>query len=275
MSPIETANGYCHVCGQDETFHSFEPLDFPCKRNSFICQNCGASGRNRHIAKSILERFPLENKVNSLTEFADYFTGNVFVTSSKGAIPDALAKLKGLVCSEYIDGVAAGEFKDSVLCQDIQRTSFQDDSFDLVITEDVLEHVPFPEQAFLEIKRILRPGGHHISTIPVKWDLEKSRPRAIIKDGVLSNLLEPEFHLDPTRAEGILAFTDYGQDIVDRFCSLIGPSELITAHLDLEMEKQFAIYNNWVFISRKSSPNKPSIGGLGSTLAQKMLGFFR
>ncbi|VWM19940.1 class I SAM-dependent methyltransferase [Burkholderia lata] len=262
MEPTQIVRGYCHVCGSSAIFKSYEPIDFPCKRNSFLCENCGSSARNRHIAKSILDLWSGRGSRASLGKFAKKFRGTVFVASTTGAIVESLAPLGNrLVVSEYVDGAASGEHRDGKLCEDIQATSFDDCSFDLVITEDVLEHVPHPDMAFAEIRRILKPGGYHVATIPVKWHLVESEPRAIIKDGVLHHLQEPEFHLDPTRAEGILAFTDYGQDILTRYCSIIGRSEMLTAHGDLEMERAYAIYNNWIFLSQREGAAFPAAYG--------------
>ncbi|RQS34596.1 class I SAM-dependent methyltransferase [Burkholderia sp. Bp8992] len=252
MEPTQIARGYCHVCGSQAIFKSYEPVDFPCKRNSFLCEHCGSSARNRHLAKSILDLWLSGDSRASLRKFARKFRGTVYIASTAGAVAESLAPLgERLVASEYIDGTASGECRNGILCEDIQATSFDDSSFDLIITEDVLEHVPCPEMAFSEIRRILKPGGYHISTIPVKWHLAKSEPRAIIENGMIVHLREPEFHLDPTREEGILAFTDYGQDILTRYCSIIGKSEMLAAHGDLDMERAYAIYNNWVFLSQR------------------------
>jgi 2-polyprenyl-3-methyl-5-hydroxy-6-metoxy-1,4-benzoquinol methylase len=41
-------------------------------------------------------------------------------------------------------------------CEDIESLSFGNESFDLVITQDVMEHVLNPALAFAEIGRILK-----------------------------------------------------------------------------------------------------------------------
>ena len=40
--------------------------------------------------------------------------------------------------------------------------------------------------------------------------------RAREREGVIEHLLAPVHHTDPLRPEGILAFRDYGRDILDR-----------------------------------------------------------
>lgn len=53
--------------------------------------------------------------------------------------------------------------------EDIQALSFEDGSFDLVLCNHVIEHVPDDHKAIGEIHRILRPGGMAIFTIPGNW----------------------------------------------------------------------------------------------------------
>jgi ubiquinone/menaquinone biosynthesis C-methylase UbiE len=49
---------------------------------------------------------------------------------------------------------------------DATRMPFPDDSFDLVIAAEVLEHIPHDQRAMDEISRVLRPGGIAAVTVP-------------------------------------------------------------------------------------------------------------
>lgn len=49
---------------------------------------------------------------------------------------------------------------------DIQRLPFAEDSFDLVISCETIEHVPNPSTAVAELSRVLRPGGTLLLTTP-------------------------------------------------------------------------------------------------------------
>ena len=42
---------------------------------------------------------------------------------------------------------------------DIFKLPFEDDSFDVVFSQTVLVHIPNPDRAITEVKRVLRPGG--------------------------------------------------------------------------------------------------------------------
>jgi SAM-dependent methyltransferase len=45
-----------------------------------------------------------------------------------------------------------------------------DDSFDVVVCTQVLEHVPQPSAALREFRRVLRSGGVLIATVPFVWE---------------------------------------------------------------------------------------------------------
>jgi 2-polyprenyl-3-methyl-5-hydroxy-6-metoxy-1,4-benzoquinol methylase len=56
--------------------------------------------------------------------------------------------------------------------------TFADGTFDLIITQDVFEHVMQPAETFREIARVLKPGGAHIFTMPWYPNLQQTLQRA-------------------------------------------------------------------------------------------------
>lgn len=50
---------------------------------------------------------------------------------------------------------------------DAQRLPFEDESFDLVVTVDVIEHVPDSRAMAREVARVVRPGGRALLTCPI------------------------------------------------------------------------------------------------------------
>lgn len=46
---------------------------------------------------------------------------------------------------------------------------FADESFDLVLSLDVIEHVPDPDALARELARVLKPGGLGLVTTPARW----------------------------------------------------------------------------------------------------------
>jgi SAM-dependent methyltransferase len=53
---------------------------------------------------------------------------------------------------------------------------FEDGSFDTVLTNQVLEHVFTPAEFLTEVRRVLKPGGTLLITVPFLWD-EHEQPR--------------------------------------------------------------------------------------------------
>ncbi len=68
---------------------------------------------------------------------------------------------------------------------DIQASSFEDCSFDLVLCSEVLEHVPNPEVALKTIFRILKPGGIAVVTTPQRYSIMELCSRVAFLPGVI------------------------------------------------------------------------------------------
>lgn len=100
--------------------------------------------------------------------------------------------------------------------EDLTRLSFDSSSFDLVVTQDVFEHVPDYRQAFRECARVLDNGGMMVFTIPFFFDQQTTRVRASLDTaGQIEHHLPPEFHGNPVSSEGSLCFQNFGWDILD------------------------------------------------------------
>jgi SAM-dependent methyltransferase len=87
---------------------------------------------------------------------------------------------------------------------------------DLIVSNDVFEHVPDPWQAFRECRRVLREGGAMLATLPFYDQEANSRPRARLSIGGIEHLLPAQYHGNPVSADGSLVFTDFGWDVLDR-----------------------------------------------------------
>ncbi len=103
---------------------------------------------------------------------------------------------------------------DGSIMEDITRLSMPAQSLDLIVSSDVLEHVPDVAAAFSESFRVLRPGGAHIFTVPFE---AKTFRRAALQNGQIQHFAPPEYHADPLDPEGILAFWHFGPDLQEHF----------------------------------------------------------
>jgi len=117
--------------------------------------------------------------------------------------------------SVYRPDLEPGSEVKGYLNQDLRALTLPDNDYDIVISQDVFEHVFEPQRGFAEIGRILRPGGVHIFTIPYHRAM-RTRPRALLDGDRIEHLLEPEYHGDPNSASGALVVTDWGNDLEER-----------------------------------------------------------
>ncbi|MGH7155567.1 MAG: class I SAM-dependent methyltransferase [Acetobacteraceae bacterium] len=129
----------------------------------------------------------------------------------------ALLPHPGYVGSEYFgEQYPSGAVVNGVRHEDLQQLSFPDSSLDIVLSSDVLEHVPDAYRAHAEIYRVLRPGGRHIFTVPFREDWQDD-VRAILRDGEQHLLAPPLYHGDPVRPEqGVLVWRIFGYEMLAR-----------------------------------------------------------
>lgn len=74
------------------------------------------------------------------------------------------------VCGVDLDPrVEANPFLDEGRVGDGQSIPYPDASFDVVFSDNVLEHLERPVEVFLEVSRVLRPGGVFVFKTPNKW----------------------------------------------------------------------------------------------------------
>jgi SAM-dependent methyltransferase len=136
--------------------------------------------------------------------------------SAHGAVAAYLRRAaRSVAVSESFADAEPGTLRDGIRVEDVQRLTYADASFDLVTHCDVLEHVPDDARALSELKRVLRPGARMLFTVPLHAGA-RTNERARLRDGLVEHFDAPSYHHDQMRPEGILAFRDYGLDILDR-----------------------------------------------------------
>ena len=128
--------------------------------------------------------------------------------------------------SEHFAGFLGSEYKaDAEACKeippishvDLERMPSDPETFDLVFSGEVLEHVPDLDRCLGEMARILTPTGRMVATIPFRYhDYESIVCASIDPDGSIRHLREPVYHADPMNPKGALVFTLPGWDILDR-----------------------------------------------------------
>jgi SAM-dependent methyltransferase len=170
----------------------------------------------------------------------------VYELSSRGPLFAFLrGAVRDLTFSEYFDDVAPGEWRGGVQCQDIHRLTYADASFDLVTSTEVFEHVADDRRGFAELRRVLRPGGAFIFTVPIE-DAERTVERAVQRDGAIEHLLPPAYHDDRIRGRGqVLVFRDYGRDI----CARLREAGFRDARIERAFEHAFLGFGRGVVVA--------------------------
>lgn len=221
-------DGICRVCGKKAVFAPIKPGH---SLRETRCSSCKASRRTRDLAR-VLAHLAAGPDCRTLPEALPAMQDwRVFEAQAAGPLHDRLRCLPRYACSEYVPELASpGSCTQAGLrCEDLERLSFPDAAFDLMVTQDVFEHVTDPWRAFDEIWRVLAPGGRHVFTVPVS-EGHPTTPRVRFDGGNRQDLLPPVHHGDPMRRGGSLVVTDFGDDL-PRLLTSRGQPTLVAVHV--------------------------------------------
>lgn len=200
-----TTVGLCPLCGGPARFAAV--LDNP--RESPVCIRCGSVPRQRALAAVLLQGPPLAGlRVHESSPSLCTYT---FLRR----------RCHSLTASYFLPELAPGAPCGRFVNVDLGAQPFAAGTFDLVVTLDVLEHVPDPLAALREIGRTLAPGGRHVFTVPRRPD-QPTRARAELVAGRLELRAPAEYHHDPTTRAGSLVVTDWGRDLEERCAAATG-----------------------------------------------------
>lgn len=228
--------GYCAICMADTVFSSRHEW----LRDHYTCLKCKSIPRQRAIIH-VLNYFRPEWRSLNIHESSPSF--------------DFFAKqCTSYSFSFFYENVPIGTTKDGNRCENLEAMTFPDESFDLFLTQDVLEHVFHPDRALAEIMRVLRPGGAHVFTTPKHKHLLKSQRRAALVDGQVEHLHEPSYHGSPIGDCRSLVTWDYGADFDDLIQEWSGycTSNFIIRDRSLGIDGEYLD----VFVVQKSAPNR-------------------
>jgi SAM-dependent methyltransferase len=186
------------------------------KRENYLCIYCLANFRMRSLADAVLKLLTIDKTGGLVERLISDANFSIYETAAYSVFRlGSIKKMNNYMVSEYFDDMPFGSRVNGIRNENLECLTFPDNSFDILINSEVLEHVSDLNKALSEVKRVLKPGGFHVFTIPVDIELPKTIERAKIVDGNVEHLLEPVIHGDSIRGEGILAFRDFGSDVLD------------------------------------------------------------
>jgi len=226
--------GACPICEKRTVFVK----EGPWLRDQFLCWRCNSIPRWRALIHVLQTRFP------------GWRDQRIHESSPGGPASAKLARECRLYTpTHFFPEIAPGNSKDGIRCENLEKQTFADDSFDLVVTSDVFEHVLDPARGFAEIARTLRQGGAHVFTVPWYWWKETLVRASRAEDGTVRNLEPPDYHGNPIDEKGSLVVTEWGREL----CDFIWRSSAMTTTAILIRDTRLGLAGEFceVFISSK------------------------
>jgi SAM-dependent methyltransferase len=207
----------CAYCGKVTKMKSDSPYmetneggeRFPNFRERLVCEKCGLNNRLRATYHLLGKLFP------------DLASKKVYITEEVTPFYDLLKKrIPDLVGGEYFEGnpdrkVFVPQISREIRNEDLTGLTFPDNEFDLVISLEVLEHIPDYKKALAEIYRVLKPGGYFVFSVPFLENKEKTLVRAKLENVTVEYLFPAEYHGDPAADKDCLCFYHFGWDIFE------------------------------------------------------------
>jgi hypothetical protein len=197
----------CYVCQSRQSL-SIESHDGAVNwRETLRCPKCGLINRWRsgvHLFEAICQ--PARSSAIYITEAV-----TPLYRTLKQRFPNTIG-------SEFVEDVVSGSMikaqGETVRIEDVTRLSFAADTFDALLSFDVLEHVPDYRKALAEFFRVLKPGGTLLWSAPFCFEEVTEIRASLLADGSVEHHLPPDYHGDPLSDQGVLCFQSFGFDIL-------------------------------------------------------------
>lgn len=207
----ERVGGYCTACRQPTVFRvtagGEQPGEWRNLLEGMLCQ-CGTNGRTRLALDAWRELHRSQSPARSL----------IFerVTQFYGMLASEDPALEG--CEFLGPDKTSGEYYEAgglqIRHENIMALSCKDQSLDLIMHFDVIEHVPDHREAFRECFRALRPGGHMLFTLPFFEGLDRHLVRAERDENDVRHIMEPAYHGNPV-GDGALVYFHPGWQLLE------------------------------------------------------------
>lgn len=211
--PVFSLDGYCAVCRRETIFivdYQYSFMDsagsaVPNWRERLECWYCRLNCRMRGAVHFLAEEMGCDP--------GGFIYITEQVTPMYGAVKERFPQTIG---SEYLgDSLEPGSLgSGGVRHEDVTKLSFGPESFNYILSFDVLEHVPAYKKALSEFHRVLTPQGELLMTVPFSLGSPETATLATVENGVVHHLSEPEYHGDPLTG-AVLCFYHFGWSFLD------------------------------------------------------------
>ena len=159
------AETLCSLCGFEGEFIRFHP-DSSLRETR--CPQCASARRTRDVARVLLRLVNASTERPLCEQLSAFEDVHIFELQAAGPLHLLLKDLPHYHCSEFFPAIPPGHRnEEGILCQDATCLTFPDMTFDIVISQDIAEHIDDTWRAFSEINRVLTKDGAHVFTVPV------------------------------------------------------------------------------------------------------------
>jgi hypothetical protein len=209
-----TTSGFCFVCRKRTQFLSSWELAYDAGdhlemnwREHLQCPRCHMNNRMRasiHLLMAMIAP-PKESQIYTTEQSGPLYT----------YLHKRFPRLQG---SEFVQDAALMSENSSKKLhhEDLTQLSFPTHSFDVILSLDVLEHIPDYRGAFCECSRTLKSAGKMLFSVPFEANSARNQIRAELRsNGTIEYLLRPEYHDDPRNPEGCLCFQHFGWEMLE------------------------------------------------------------
>lgn len=205
-------DGLCSFCKQNRTFKcdwlysDGKTVNF---RERMLCTGCRLNNRQRFVAGYCKEIF-----TNSKEMLHVYFYEQV--TPFYKLMIEEFGHKHNIVGSEYLGyQYKKGEIINGIRHEDAQDLSFDDLSLDMIVSQDVLEHVPDYRLALRETYRVLKENGVFFFSVPFFHSADNNIQRVDFSQTENIYLYPPIYHGNPVDANGSIVTFDYGWELLE------------------------------------------------------------
>ena len=195
----------CEVCGHDAFVHadviwpelakewelSDEERAHVNVQQGTRCGRCGTNVRSQALARALLRCVGWHGTLDAYVTTPPSPSPRMLEINEAGTLAPWLSRLASHRLARYPE-------------YDMRRLPFDDGTFDLVVHSDTLEHVPEPDTALAECRRVLSADGACVFTVPVLVG-RMTRSRSGLPES---------YHGDPAcRDAGYRVHTEFGSDV--------------------------------------------------------------
>ena len=203
--------GNCIVCNSSQSFvvdyvgaEIRDGKKSPNWRERLVCPNCRCNNRQRFMVHKVFDNYKLGQKILMYEQVSPVYK----------MVSRDVSAVEGF---EYLGmGYRGGCVYNGVLNENICKLSYDNETFDLLVANDVFEHVDNYVRAFKEAYRVLRPGGKLLFTVPFNANSRETIKYAEDREDGIVYHKEALYHNSPIEnMDALLVYQIFGWDMLD------------------------------------------------------------